>query len=229
VLVCQAPEGPGTVWRPGPGGAAPVIGRDAHRLAALLACGMWCGAGCCEVRCGGRPDPTANRRRVRAPQPSAPAPFAPRQQCAQYHATRSPPGTAFWSPRPRACKRSSRGQGRSSAAPGHLRERGRNACSGHPRTRRRLRRRDRCRRAHRHPGQPTPARPAGRRRPRWFRGRTRRRPSTTISFQGCPFSDRPLRSAWVTSEPSGSRRSRSPSRPETISRRPSGSQSITHL
>ncbi len=50
------------------------------------------------------------------------------------------------------------------------------------------------------------------------------RPSTTISFHG--GSARPFRSAWVTSEPSASRRSRSPSRPETTSSRPSGSQSM---
>src|SRR5829696_6926417 len=45
-----------------------------------------------------------------------------------------------------------------------------------------------------------------------------------MSFQG--WSERPLRSVWVTSDPSGSRRSRSPSRADTISRRPSGSQSM---
>src|SRR5262245_5623672 len=40
------------------------------------------------------------------------------------------------------------------------------------------------------------------------------------------MSEMTRRSAWVTSDPSGSRRKRRPSRPETISRRPSGSQSI---
>src|SRR6266852_3293442 len=49
------------------------------------------------------------------------------------------------------------------------------------------------------------------------------RPSTTISFQ---MLARPERMAWVTSSPSNSLRSRSPSRPETTSRRPSGSQSM---
>src|SRR5713101_3217063 len=49
------------------------------------------------------------------------------------------------------------------------------------------------------------------------------RPSTTISFQ---MLARPERMAWVTSSPSDSLRSRSPSRPETTSRRPSGSQSM---
>src|SRR5918999_756559 len=44
-----------------------------------------------------------------------------------------------------------------------------------------------------------------------------------MAFQGC--SERLLRSAWVASDPSGSRRSRSRSRAETMSRRPSGSQS----
>src|SRR5215213_5122426 len=50
------------------------------------------------------------------------------------------------------------------------------------------------------------------------------RPSTTISFQGCR--ERRLKSAWVTTEPSGSRRRRRPSPPETMSRRPSGIQSM---
>ena len=50
------------------------------------------------------------------------------------------------------------------------------------------------------------------------------RPSTTISFQG--LSDSGRSSAWVTSDPSGSRRRSTPSWPETTSRRPSGSQSI---
>src|SRR5829696_9666092 len=45
-----------------------------------------------------------------------------------------------------------------------------------------------------------------------------------MSVQGC--SERLLRSVWVTSDPSGSQRSRSRSRAETISRRPSGSQSM---
>ena len=39
-------------------------------------------------------------------------------------------------------------------------------------------------------------------------------------------SPRPLRSAWVTSEPSGSRRRTAPPRPDTTSSRPSGSQSM---
>src|SRR5215212_1914654 len=50
------------------------------------------------------------------------------------------------------------------------------------------------------------------------------RPSTAMSFQG--WSERLLKSVWVTSDPSGSRRSRSRSCAETISRRPSGSQSM---
>src|SRR5215208_7017115 len=45
-----------------------------------------------------------------------------------------------------------------------------------------------------------------------------------MSFQG--WLERLLRSVWVTSDPSGSRRSRSRSRAETISRRPSGNQSM---
>src|SRR5215217_5458856 len=45
-----------------------------------------------------------------------------------------------------------------------------------------------------------------------------------MSFQGC--SERLLRSAWVTSDPSGSRRSRSRSLAETISSRPSGRKSM---
>src|SRR5258707_15798697 len=47
----------------------------------------------------------------------------------------------------------------------------------------------------------------------------------TISFQGCPFPERLLKSVWVTSEPPDSMRSRSPLRDETISNCPSGSQS----
>src|SRR5712691_1223479 len=47
----------------------------------------------------------------------------------------------------------------------------------------------------------------------------------TISFQGCPFSESLLKSAWVTSEPPDSMRSRSPLRDETRSNCPSGSQS----
>src|SRR5215469_18548944 len=47
----------------------------------------------------------------------------------------------------------------------------------------------------------------------------------TISFQGCPLLERPLKSAWVTSEPLDSMRSRSPSRDETISNCPLGNQS----
>src|SRR5260370_13051828 len=47
----------------------------------------------------------------------------------------------------------------------------------------------------------------------------------TISFQGWPFPERLLKSAWVTSEPPDSIRSRSPLRDETISNCPSGSQS----
>src|SRR5437879_4835359 len=47
----------------------------------------------------------------------------------------------------------------------------------------------------------------------------------TISFQGCPFSESLLKSAWVTSEPPDSMRSRSPLRDETRSNGPVGSQS----
>src|SRR5687768_8602207 len=45
-----------------------------------------------------------------------------------------------------------------------------------------------------------------------------------MSFQG--WLERLLRSLWVTRDPSGSRRSRSPSLADTTSRRPSGSQSM---
>src|ERR671911_1275746 len=45
-----------------------------------------------------------------------------------------------------------------------------------------------------------------------------------MSFQGC--SERLLKSVWVTSDPSDSRRSKSRSRAETISRRPSGTKSM---
>src|SRR5437879_5359379 len=47
----------------------------------------------------------------------------------------------------------------------------------------------------------------------------------TISFQGCPFLERPLKSAWVTSSPLDSMRSTSPSRDETRRNCPLGNQS----
>src|SRR5215471_10910562 len=47
----------------------------------------------------------------------------------------------------------------------------------------------------------------------------------TISFQGCPFVARPLKSAWVTSSPPDSMRSSRPSRDETSSNCPLGNQS----
>src|SRR6266487_444116 len=47
----------------------------------------------------------------------------------------------------------------------------------------------------------------------------------TISFQGSPFLERPLKSAWVRSSPPDSLRSRSPSRDETRSNGPVGNQS----
>src|SRR5262249_12784244 len=50
------------------------------------------------------------------------------------------------------------------------------------------------------------------------------RPSTTISFQ--KPAERRRKSAWGARDPSGSRRSKRPSRPETIRRRPSGNQSM---
>src|SRR6266536_4833213 len=47
----------------------------------------------------------------------------------------------------------------------------------------------------------------------------------TISFQGSPFLERLLKSAWVRSSPPDSMCSRSPSRDETISNCPLGNQS----
>src|SRR5260370_32594890 len=49
------------------------------------------------------------------------------------------------------------------------------------------------------------------------------RPSITMSFQPCP---RPFRSAWVTSEPSGFKRSSSPCLAPTITSCPSGCQAV---
>src|SRR5215471_11252669 len=47
----------------------------------------------------------------------------------------------------------------------------------------------------------------------------------TISFQGCPFPERLLKSAWVTSPPPDSIRSSRPSRDETRRNCPLGNQS----
>src|SRR2546421_299469 len=47
----------------------------------------------------------------------------------------------------------------------------------------------------------------------------------TIPFQGSPFLERPLKSAWVRSSPPDSMRSRSPSRDETRRNCPLGNQS----
>src|SRR5450759_924802 len=47
----------------------------------------------------------------------------------------------------------------------------------------------------------------------------------TISFQGSPFLERLLKSAWVRSSPPDSMHSRSPSRDETRSNCPLGNQS----
>src|SRR6266481_5547460 len=47
----------------------------------------------------------------------------------------------------------------------------------------------------------------------------------TISFHGCPFLARPLKSAWVRSSPPDSLRSSRPSRDETRRKCPSGNQS----
>jgi hypothetical protein len=105
----------------------------------------------CHGNFGGA-DPTANRRRVPAPQPSIPVPSAAPQPYGQYHATPLPPGTAFARPRPRACTQSSPDRARSSAAPHRPRGRAHNAGGGRRRTRQRPRRRCKCRQGLTGPG-----------------------------------------------------------------------------
>src|SRR5215211_1788436 len=85
--------------------------------------------------------PTASQHPVLALGRSAIDPFGFRHPCPQDQATPSLPGTTFSCPHPLACKRSSRGRGRLSAAPRRPRERARNVCWGRPRTSRRLQRR----------------------------------------------------------------------------------------